>query len=121
MAGLLLILLGLAFTAFIAVRMGRRINRPLQVIAQGVSQLQEGRLETACRPARQSRIRRTGTASSHGRSHGKRPVRDAEQHRPGHRDVRQNLETIEIQNIELDLARKARWKPAASSRNSWPT
>ena len=36
-------------------------------------------------------------------------------------DVQQNLETIEIQNIELDLARRRRWRPAVSSPSSRQT
>ncbi|MDQ7912240.1 response regulator [Pseudomonas sp. 102515] len=108
-AGLLLILLGLAFTAFIAVRMGRRINRPLQVIAQGVGQLQEGRLETRL-PIQlgspefdelATGINRMAEAMENAQFEMQNNIDQATE------DVRQNLETIEIQNIELDLARKA--------------
>ena len=90
-------------------RMGRRINRPLQVIAQGVSQLQEGRLETRLPTQLGSPefdelatgINRMAEAMENAQFEMQNNIDQATE------DVRQNLETIEIQNIELDLARKA--------------
>ena len=36
-------------------------------------------------------------------------------------DLRETLEQMEIQNVELDLAKNARRRRRASSPNSWPT
>nr|WP_286010368.1 response regulator [Serpens gallinarum] len=107
LASLVLILAGLLVTALLAVRMSRTINRPLSRIKQGVAQLKEGRLETRL-PALGSHemdelasgINRMAEALQDAQEELQHSVDQATE------DVRQNLETIEIQNIELDLARK---------------
>ncbi len=36
-------------------------------------------------------------------------------------ELQESMETIEVQNIELDLAHRRAWRPTAPSPNSWPT
>ena len=106
-ASLLLIATGLAFTAILAVRMSRTINEPLSRIRQAVSQLKDGNLETRLPPlgSRElddlaSGINRMAATLQNAQEELQQSIDQATE------DVRQNLETIEIQNIELDMARK---------------
>ncbi|WP_295470793.1 response regulator [uncultured Pseudomonas sp.] len=106
-ASLLLILSGLGITAILALRMSRSINEPLSRIKQAVSQLKEGHLETRLPPLGSqeldelaSGINRMASTLQHAQEELQQSIDQATE------DVRQNLETIEIQNIELDLARK---------------
>lgn len=106
-ASLLLIAAGLAMTAVLAVRMSRTINEPLSRIRQAVSQLKDGNLETRLPPlgSREldelaSGINRMAASLQNAQEELQHSIEQATE------DVRQNLETIEIQNIELDMARK---------------
>ncbi|MDF4208821.1 response regulator [Pseudomonas protegens] len=106
-ASLLLIAAGLAGTALLAVRMGRTINNPLTQIKQAVAQLKDGNLETRLPPLGSQEL--DELASGINRMAGTlQNAQEELQHSidQATEDVRQNLETIEIQNIELDLARK---------------
>ncbi|BAN50202.1 sensor protein GacS [Metapseudomonas resinovorans NBRC 106553] len=107
LASLLLIAAGLGVTALLALRMSRAINEPLRRIKQGVALLKEGRLETRLPPLGSheldelaSGINRMAEALQTAQEELQHNIDQATE------DVRQNLETIEIQNIELDLARK---------------
>ncbi|WP_069085268.1 ATP-binding protein [Pseudomonas sp. TCU-HL1] len=107
LASLLLISTGLGVTALLALRMSRAINDPLRRIKQGVALLKEGRLETRLPPLGSheldelaSGINRMAEALQSAQEELQHNIDQATE------DVRQNLETIEIQNIELDLARK---------------
>jgi two-component system sensor histidine kinase BarA len=104
---LFLILGGLALTAILALRMSRTINDPLSLIKQAVSQLKDGNLETRLPPLGSieldelaSGINRMAATLQNAQEELQHNIEQATE------DVRQNLETIEIQNIELDLARK---------------
>jgi len=104
---LLLIVTGLAVTALLALRMSRAINEPLRRIKQSVAQLKDGRLETRLPllgshelDELASGINRMAEALQNAQEELQHSIDQATE------DVRQNLETIEIQNIELDLARK---------------
>ncbi|HLA30983.1 MAG TPA: response regulator [Pseudomonas sp.] len=106
-ASLLLIATGLMVTALLAVRMSRTINEPLRQIKLGVAQLKDGHLETRLPPLGSheldelaSGINRMAESLQNAQDELQQSVDQATE------DVRQNLETIEIQNIELDLARK---------------
>jgi two-component system sensor histidine kinase BarA len=106
-ASLLLIGAGLAGAALLALRMGRTINRPLSQIKQAVAQLKDGHLETRLPPLGSHEL--DELASGINRMAGTlQNAQEELQHSidQATEDVRQNLETIEIQNIELDLARK---------------
>lgn len=104
---LLLIGAGLVVTGFLALRMSRAINAPLGQIAQGVAQLKEGRLETRL-PALGSHELDELAGGINRMAEALQSAQEEMQHNidQATEDVRQNLETIEIQNIELDLARK---------------
>lgn len=104
---LLLITLGLIVTALLSLRMSTAISKPLNRIKWAVAQLKEGHLETRL-PHLGSHemdelaagINRMAEALFNAREELQHSIDQATE------DVRQNLETIEIQNIELDLARK---------------
>ena len=106
-ASLMLILVGLAGTGLLALRISRTINTPLSLIKQAVAQLKDGNLETRL-PALGSQeldelasgINRMAGTLQNAQEELQLNIDQATE------DVRQNLETIEIQNIELDLARK---------------
>lgn len=106
-ASMLLILTGLAITAALALRMSRSINQPLGRIKQAVSQLKDGHLETRLPPLGSQELDELGSGINRMAS----TLQNAQEELQNSidqatEDVRQNLETIEIQNIELDLARK---------------
>jgi two-component system sensor histidine kinase BarA len=105
-ASLLMIAAGLGGAALLALRMGRTINRPLTQIKQAVAQLKDGHLETRLPPLGSQEL--DELASGINRMAGTlQNAQEELQHSidQATEDVRQNLETIEIQNIELDLAR----------------
>ena len=104
---LLLIVTGLVVTALLALRMSRAISAPLQQIQQSVALIKEGHLETRLPPLGSheldelaSGINRMTEALQNAQEELQHSIDQATD------DVRQNLETIEIQNIELDFARK---------------
>ncbi|MEX6500965.1 ATP-binding protein [Pseudomonas zhanjiangensis] len=106
-ASLLLIVTGLIVTALLAMRMSRSINDPLRRIKHGVAQLKEGQLTTRLPPLGSheldelaSGINRMAETLQNAQEELQHSIDQATE------DVRQNLETIEIQNIELDFARK---------------
>ncbi|MCU1716735.1 response regulator [Pseudomonas sp. 5P_3.1_Bac2] len=107
LTSLLLIGAGLIVTALLAVRLSRTINDPLRLIKQSVAQLKDGNLQTRLPPLGSheldelaSGINRMAESLQNAQDELQHSVDQATE------DVRQNLETIEIQNIELDLARK---------------
>ncbi len=106
-ASLLLIAVGLALTAMLALRISRTINVPISRIKQAVAQLKDGNLATRLPPLGSleldelaSGINRMAATLQNAQEELQHSIDQATE------DVRQNLETIEIQNIELDLARK---------------
>ncbi|MES2871717.1 MAG: response regulator [Pseudomonadota bacterium] len=106
-ASLLLIVTGLVLTTLLALRLSRTINAPLGQIKQAVAQLKDGHLQTRLPPLGSheldelaSGINRMAETLQNAQEELQHSVDQATE------DVRQNLETIEIQNLELDLARK---------------
>ncbi|MDA7086078.1 response regulator [Pseudomonas sp. SA3-5] len=107
LASLLLIGTGLIVTALLALRMSRSINDPLRQIKYSVAQLKDGHLHTRL-PSLGSHeldelasgINRMAESLLNAQEELQHSVDQATE------DVRQNLETIEIQNIELDFARR---------------
>jgi two-component system, NarL family, sensor histidine kinase BarA len=104
---LMLIAAGLIVTALLAVRMSHTINEPLRQIKHSVAQLKDGNLQTRLPPLGSheldevaSGINRMAEALQNAQEELQHNIEQATE------DVRQNLETIEIQNIELDFARK---------------
>src|SRR5471032_604529 len=106
-ASLLLIAIGLICTAALALRISRTINSPIGQIKLAVAQLKDGNRETRLPPLGSqeldqlaSGINRMAETLQNAQEELQHSIDQATE------DVRQNLETIEIQNIELDLARK---------------
>lgn len=103
----ILILFGLLITALLALRLSRTINIPLENIKKGVASIREGHLDT-----------RLSSPGSHeldelvnGINLMAQSMQQAQEELQSNidqalDDARHNMETIEIQNIELDLARK---------------
>ncbi|WP_437883225.1 response regulator [Pseudomonas sp. LRF_L74] len=107
LTSLLLIITGLAVTALLALRMSRSINEPLRRITQGVAQLKDGNLHTRLPALGNSELDELASGINR-MAESLQSAQDELQHSidQATEDVRQNLETIEIQNIELDFARK---------------
>jgi len=103
----LLILACLGLSGLLAMRMSRTINDPIARIKHAVNQLKDGHLEERL-PAMGSLeldelargINRMAETLHSAHEELQHSIDQATE------DVRQNLETIEIQNIELDMARK---------------
>ncbi len=104
---MLLILLCLGLTGLLAMRMSRAINQPLNRIKHAVNQLKDGNLEERL-PAMGSHELDELAAGINRMAQTLQSAHEELQHSidQATEDVRQNLETIEIQNIELDMARK---------------
>ncbi|MDY0249502.1 MAG: ATP-binding protein [Pseudomonas sp.] len=98
---------GLLITALLALRLSRTINIPLDNIKRGVARIRDGHLDT-----------RLDSPGSHeldelvnGINLMAQSMQQAQEELQSNidqalDDARHNMETIEIQNIELDLARK---------------
>ena len=106
-ASLLLSAAGLVIATLLALRLSRTINDPLRTIKQGVSQLKDGHLQTRLPPLDNHEMDELA-AGINRMAETLQSAQEELQHSidQATEDVRQNLETIEIQNIELDLARK---------------
>ena len=106
-ASLLLILAGLSATALLAMHLSRSISVPIRQIKQTVTQIKDGNLESRV-PAMASHEMNALAAGINRMAETLQDAQEELQHSidQATEDVRQNLETIEIQNIELDLARK---------------
>ncbi|MDH0301131.1 MULTISPECIES: response regulator [unclassified Pseudomonas] len=104
---LLLIFACLTLTALLALRMSRTINDPINRIKHAVNQLKDGNLEERL-PAMGSHELDELGAGINRMAETLHSAHEELQHSidQATEDVRQNLETIEIQNIELDMARK---------------
>ncbi|TBU90020.1 ATP-binding protein [Phytopseudomonas dryadis] len=107
LTSLLLVITGLIITGLLALRMSRSINGPLLRIKHGVALLKDGHLETRLPPLGSheldelaSGINRMAESLQNAQEELQHSIDQVTE------DVRQNLETIEIQNIELDFARK---------------
>ena len=107
LTSLLLIGAGLSITALLALRLSESINSPLNRIYQSVNKISQGQLDTRLPPLGSAEldnlaygINRMAESLQNAQDELQQSVDQATE------DVRQNLETIEIQNIELDLARK---------------
>ena len=106
-ASLLLIAFGLGATALLALRMSRTINQPIEQIKQAVALLKDGNLQTRLDALGSQELDELAAGINH-MAETLQNAQEELQHSidQATEDVRQNLETIEIQNIELDLARK---------------
>lgn len=105
---LVLILLGLLITSLMVSLMGRRILEPIADINQAIARISKGQLDV--------RLPKQGARELDDLAEGVNTMTQALQSAQGElqqnveqatEDLRQTLETIEVQNIELDMARKA--------------
>ncbi len=107
LTSLLVTLVALLISAVLALRMSRAINQPLQQINQGVAQIRDGKLDTRL-PGFGSHeldelangINRMAESLENAREELQHNVEQATE------DLRSTMETIEEQNIELNMARK---------------
>lgn len=106
-ASLVLIAAGLVTTLLLALHLGRGISAPLGHIKLAVARIKEGRLDYRL-PTLGNHELDELAAGINRMAQSLEEAHDELQHSidQATEDVRQNLETIEIQNIELDLARK---------------
>ncbi len=112
---LLLILACLGLTGLLAVRMSRTINGPINRIKHTVNQLKDGHLDERL-PAMGSHELDELAAGINRMAETLHSAHEELQHSidQATEDVRQNLETIEIQNIELDMASSITSAPSKS-------
>ncbi|WP_148861945.1 response regulator [Marinobacter fonticola] len=104
---LLLILGGIAMNVLIALRMSRSVTDPIFELNGAVAKLKEGRLDTRVHTNAgpefeqlESGLNAMAQELSEAQAEMQQNIDQATE------DLRETLETIEIQNIELDLARK---------------
>ncbi len=105
--GLLLALLCLLLALPLALHLASRIRQPLLTLAQGVEQLGQGHLETRLshtgNPESDQLIDSLNRLASTLEAEREKWQQNVDQTTE---ELRESMETIEIQNIELDLARK---------------
>ncbi|MBL4834902.1 MAG: response regulator [Pseudomonas sp.] len=104
---LVLILVGLTFTGLVVSSLGKRISDPIARANQAVSRISRGQLDV--------RLTDDGSRELADLANGINAMAETLQSAQGElqqnidqatEDLRQTLETIEVQNIELDMARK---------------
>lgn len=104
---LIMVLLGLLLTTFTVSQMSRRITDPIRLSNRAIAQISKGQLDV--------RLTEQGSRELDDLAQGINTMAETLQSAQGElqqnidqatEDLRQTLETIEIQNIELDMARK---------------
>ena len=103
----LIVLIGLLINAFLALRMSKEVTEPLMKIISAVNRIKNGEFDTRVHTrssgelhALETGINKMAETLKAGNEELQQSVDQATE------DLRETLETIEIQNIELDLARK---------------
>ncbi|MBQ0763371.1 ATP-binding protein [Marinobacter psychrophilus] len=104
---LMLVLSGVVFSMLVSLRLSRAFTSPVYKLNKAVAELKEGKLETrVCTQAGpefeqlESGLNAMAAALSMAQADMQQNVNQATE------DLRETLETIEVQNIELDFARK---------------
>jgi two-component system sensor histidine kinase BarA len=104
---LLLVLSGVVFSMLVSLRLSRAFTSPVYKLNKAVAELKEGKLETRVHTRAgpefeqlESGLNAMAAALSKAQADMQQNVDQATE------DLRETLETIEIQNIELDFARK---------------
>ena len=107
LVSLLLVLSGVVFSVLVSLRLSRTFTSPIYKLNKAVTELKEGKLETrVCIRTGpefeqlESGLNAMAAALSKAQADMQQNVDQATE------DLRETLETIEIQNIELDFARK---------------
>nr|WP_328592916.1 response regulator [Pseudomonas saliphila] len=107
LSALVLIVLGLVITGAVVGLMGRRITRPIAQVNQAISRISEGRLDIRLPPQGSRELNELAVGINTMAQTLQSAQGELQQNiDQATEDLRQTLETIEIQNIELDLARK---------------
>ncbi|MCL6417145.1 ATP-binding protein [Aestuariirhabdus sp. Z084] len=102
-----LIIVGVLLNIFLAMRIGARITRPLQKISNAVTHIRSGNLDTRINTGTGGELRVLETGINAMVSSLQHAHQEMQQNiEQSTRDLQETLETIEIQNIELDMARK---------------
>lgn len=105
--GVLLILLGLTITAIWALRLSNSVSKPIETVLNGIRRIKEGDFDTP--------IERTLSYELNQLIDGVNQMAQTIKHNQEEMqsnidqatdDIQQTLETLEFQNVELDLARK---------------
>ena len=97
----------LAITLIVASRLGLAVTRPIQQLREVVERIRNGTLSARAHGEAPGELARLRDAVNHMASSLEEAQREL-QHNADQatEDLRETLETIEIQNIELDMARK---------------
>lgn len=102
-----IMLIGLGISGIFAFRMGRDVTRPILQMVAAVEKIKNGNLDTRIYTNARSELRHLeagiNTMAASLKSAHDEMQQSVEQ---ATADLRQTLETIEIQNIELEMARK---------------
>ncbi|RRJ85147.1 ATP-binding protein [Aestuariirhabdus litorea] len=102
-----LIIVGVLLNIFLALRIGSHITRPLQKISNAVSHIRNGNLDTRINTETGGELRTLESGINSMVSSLQQAHHEMQQNiEQSTRDLQETLETIEIQNIELDMARK---------------
>lgn len=103
----IIVLIGLGISGIFAFRMGRDVTRPILQMVAAVEKIKNGNLDTRIYTNARSELRHLeagiNTMAASLKSAHDEMQQSVEQ---ATADLRQTLETIEIQNIELEMARK---------------
>ncbi len=102
-----IVLIGLGISGIFAFRMGRDVTRPILQMASAVEKIKNGNFDTRVYTNARSELRHLeagiNTMAASLKAAHEEMQQSVEQ---ATADLRQTLETIEIQNIELEMARK---------------
>lgn len=102
-----IVLIGLCISGIFAFRMGRDVTRPILQMASAVEKIKNGNFDTRVYTNAHSELRHLeagiNTMAASLKAAHEEMQQSVEQ---ATADLRQTLETIEIQNIELDMAKK---------------
>jgi two-component system sensor histidine kinase BarA len=97
----------LLMAAFLAVRLFRNITDPLNHIKEVINHLAQGKLQTRVNPQKSREFVYLANATNNMAESLEHAQQDLQNHiEQSTQDLIETLETIEIKNIELDIARK---------------
>jgi two-component system sensor histidine kinase BarA len=103
----IIVLIGLGISGIFAYRMGRDVTQPILQMANAVEKLKNGNLDTRVQTQARGELGKLESGINTMAQSLKEAHEEMQQSvEQATADLRQTLETIEIQNIELELARK---------------
>jgi two-component system sensor histidine kinase BarA len=118
----IIVLIGLAISALFGFRLVKSVTQPITDMVQAVHRIREGRLDTRVSgqltgelDMLKNGINAMAKALSEYHEEMQQNIDQATS------DLRETLEQIEIQNVELDMAKKRAQEAARSSPSSSPT